>query len=405
MALSSLRSAARPLKPFLKPAIDWVGERKLPEAARSARSRDLRGVERPDPGPEAAITAALDWLGAAQDGARGGKGGVARDYSHVSGWAAEYPETTGYIVPTILDQAARRGDAALMARGKGMLDWLFSIQFAEGGFQGGTIGQEPCVPVTFNTGQILMGLAAGARKYGDPYLTAMQKAATWLADTQDPDGCWRAYRTPFASQDDKAYETHVAWGLLEAARVEDEPLWSYVALRQVDWALTCQQANGWMAQCCLSDPAKPLTHTLGYALRGIMEAYRWSGQEKYLAAAARLGAGLRLGLGEDGYLCGRFDSEWRDAADWVCLTGTAQVAHCWLMLAQDTGDGAWREAAERALGYLRRRIDTDGPVETRGAVAGSFPIHGDYVSYGYPNWAAKFFIDAQQLALDIGSGK
>ena len=36
-----------------------------------------------------------------------------------------------------------------------MLDWLVSIQMPSGAFQGGTIGESPVVPVTFNTGQIL----------------------------------------------------------------------------------------------------------------------------------------------------------------------------------------------------------------------------------------------------------
>lgn len=398
MAFSHLKAT---VKPFLKPAQAWLDERSLPAAAKAARKRDLLVVERADAGPDATISAALAWLSAAQDRALRGQGGVARDYSHTTGWAAEYPETTGYIVPTVLEQARRRGDEALEQRGKRMLDWLVAIQFPEGGYQGGTIGQTPKVPVTFNTGQILMGLAAGAQTYGEPYLGAMRKAANWLVDTQDSDGCWRKHRTPFATQDDKAYETHVAWGLLEAARTEDEPVWAYAALMQVDWALERQAENGWMAECCLSKPDQPLTHTLGYALRGIMEAYRWTGQQHYLDAAVKLAGGLRRGLGEDGYLCGRFDAEWRDAADWVCMTGTAQVAHCWLMISEDTGAPEWRDAAERALAYLRRRIDTDGPEETRGAVAGSFPIHGDYVPYGYPNWAAKFFIDAQRLALDI----
>ena len=229
----------------------------------------------------------------------------------------------------------------------------------------------------------------------------MRKAADWLANSQDEDGCWRKHRTPFATQDDKVYETHVSWGLLEAARVECNLDWSGAALKQVDWALTHQAENGWMANCCLSKPETPLTHTLGYALRGIIEAWTFSGDAKYLEAAQRLAEPLRRCLGEDGYLCGRFDSEWRDAADWVCLTGTAQIAHCWLMLARASEPEANREAAERALGYLRRRIDVSGPDQTRGAVAGSFPIHGHYVPYGFPNWAAKFYIDAQQLALEL----
>ncbi len=402
MSISDIKAVARPLKPYLQPALTWLEHQQMPAPAKAVRKRDLSGIERPDNGPQATIRASLDWLMMAQAHSATGDDGAARDYSHTTGWAASYPETSGYIVPTMLAQADLLGDDALRMGARKMLDWLVSIQFDDGGFQGGTIGQVPCVPVTFNTGQILMGLAAGFRVFGEEYGPAMRKAADFLATSQDEDGCWRSHRTPFATPDDKAYETHVSWGLLEAARAEANPLWSDAALSQVDWALTCQKSNGWMSECCLSKPDAPLTHTLGYALRGIIEAYEFSKQERYLTAAQKLGGALVGCLGEDGYLCGRLDAAWRDSADWVCMTGTAQIAHCWLMLSTIDDSRGYRDAASRALKYLRHRIDVDGPEETRGAVAGSFPIHGDYVPYGYPNWAAKFYIDAQQLALDLG---
>ena len=91
-----------------------------------------------------------------------------------------------------------------------MLDWFTLIQFPEGGFQGGLVTHEPRIPVTFNTGQILLGLASGAVWFGEEkYLDAMHRAARWLAATQDADGCWRKFPTPFAAPGEKTYETHV----------------------------------------------------------------------------------------------------------------------------------------------------------------------------------------------------
>lgn len=40
----------------------------------------------------------------------------------------------------------------------------------------------------------------------------MRRAADWLVETQDADGCWRRHPTPFAEPGEKVYETHVAWG-------------------------------------------------------------------------------------------------------------------------------------------------------------------------------------------------
>jgi hypothetical protein len=38
-----------------------------------------------------------------------------------TGWGPSYPETTGYIVPTMLEQSTRRGDAVLRERARRML--------------------------------------------------------------------------------------------------------------------------------------------------------------------------------------------------------------------------------------------------------------------------------------------
>jgi hypothetical protein len=296
----------------------------------------------------------------------------------------------------MLAYARLRGDEAVRRRAQRMLDWLVSIQFPDGSFQGGTIGATPLVPVTFNTGQILLGLASGAQEFGQ-YREAMRRAANWLVRTQDPDGCWRQYPSPFAAPGEKTYDAHAAWGLLEAARVEPDTPYADAALANVRWALRWQRENGWFEKCCLTDPSRPLTHTLGYALRGLIEAYRFSRDESFLHAARKTADGLLTALRPDGFLPGRLRPNWQGAVDWVCLTGSAQIACCWLLLYMCTGDARYRAAAYAANRYVRRTIQADGPPETRGAVKGSFPISGQYCGYQYINWAAKFCIDANML--------
>src|SRR5579883_1558797 len=241
----------------------------MPPFARKIVSRDADGQLGPDSTPESCIRLGLEWLLHAQSHSASRDGGVARHFSLISGWAPSYPETTGYIIPTLIREAGCIGDDRLLDSAQRMLEWLLSIQFPEGGFQGGVVGEEPRVPVTFNTGQILLGLAAGAAHFGEPrYLQAMTRAADWLVTTQDEDGCWRQFPTPFAEFGEKAYETHVAWALFEADRVSPGRGYGEAGLRQVRWALKSQRDNGWFENCCLSDPGRPLTHTIGYVLRG-----------------------------------------------------------------------------------------------------------------------------------------
>ena len=381
-------------------AKDWLEWTKLPGQAKAVLRQDSLGLPAIDPGPKRVIEEGIAWLGRAQDRSLSQDGGVSRHYSLIDGWATSYPETTGYIVPTMIAYGEVSGQREPIERARRMLDWLVSIQFPEGGFQGGMIHQTPRVPVTFNTGQILTGLVAGTlldAQYREP----MRRAADWLVNTQDPDGCWRRHSTPFAAAGEKTYETHVSLALFRAASVEPSRGYLEAARRQVDWALSHQTANGWFAKCCLNDPKRPLTHTLGYALRGIVEAYLSTKEDRYLQSARLLADGLLSALQRNGKLPGRLDSNWKAAADFVCLTGASQIAESWLLLYKATGRAEYRSAALATNAFVRRTIAIDGPPEIRGGVKGSFPVDGTYGRWQYLNWACKFTIDAnrEEMAL------
>jgi hypothetical protein len=383
----------------------YIDERRLPIAAKHQLELDRTGLPEYDAGPEAVAAAGIEWLKRSQDMSVYQDGGSARDYSLIKGWASSYPETSGYIVPTLIDYAERTNDQALAERAQRMLDWLASIQLSDGGFQGGKVDAMPRVPVTFNTGQILLGLAAGVRRFGDIYRRPMTLAAAWLRDSLDLDGCWRRHATPFASPGEKAYETHVSWGLFEAARLEPLHGFGEAGLRQVRWALTKQADNGWFASNSLSLhpslPEQPHTHTIGYVLRGVIEAYRFSGEADILAAAKCTADALLTVVEPDGRLAGRFDKHWQPTVDWACLTGIVQIAACWFLLFALTGKSDYLEAARRANRYVRRTVHLSGDPGVIGGVRGSFPVDGAYGPFEYLNWAAKFCIDSQLMEMSF----
>jgi hypothetical protein len=166
---------------------------------------DAFGPRGADAGSDAVIAAAIHWLCQAQDRSASADGGVARDFSLTSGWSTSYPETTGYIVPTLLACAEALKASDLRRRAETMLDWL--------------------------------------------------------AQTQEPDGCWRDFATPFAVPGKKAYEPHVAWGLFEAERLAAGRGYAEAAMANVRWSLGWQHPNGWFRKCCLTGATRSLTHT------------------------------------------------------------------------------------------------------------------------------------------------
>ena len=108
---------------------------KLPAAAKKEYRKDKKGLPSHDPGIKVIVKEGIDWLGRAQDNSLLGDGGVARYYSLLSGWSSSYPETTGYIIPTLVEYSKKTGNTAIFQRAKRMLDWLLSsLAERESGF-------------------------------------------------------------------------------------------------------------------------------------------------------------------------------------------------------------------------------------------------------------------------------
>src|SRR5256885_2128796 len=117
----------------------------MPAAALAEHRRDRGGAPNDDPGSERVLDELIEWLCRAQDSSSSKDGGVAHHYSLIDGWASSYPETTGYIIPTLLAYGRWAGRKDLFDRTRRMLDWLVRIQLPSGGFPGGQNGFPPGV--------------------------------------------------------------------------------------------------------------------------------------------------------------------------------------------------------------------------------------------------------------------
>src|SRR5690625_1555757 len=234
------------------------------------------------------LEAAAGWLARAQDVT--GCGGVSAYYDAARRrWAGAYPETTGYIIPTFLRYADLSGNHAYRERALRMAAWESDIQLADGGVRAGTLDAGQVAPTIFNTGQVLFGWLAAWRETRDAgFHDSLVRAADWLVDVQDADGAWRRFASPFAKYVVNAYNTRVAFALAEAGLALDEPRYVDAAMRNVQWALTRMRANGWLADNDLQDNDRPLTHTIAYAARGMLEAGLLMRNDTFVEAATRM---------------------------------------------------------------------------------------------------------------------
>ncbi len=99
-----------------------------------------------DPDHRPHLVEALRWLEDAQDATP--DQGFARSYSIAwdpyfrrRGWQPSYPETTGYIIPTLFEAAHHLGRPDLADRAIRAAFWEIEVQLPSGAVQGGFIGQ------------------------------------------------------------------------------------------------------------------------------------------------------------------------------------------------------------------------------------------------------------------------
>lgn len=364
----------------------------------------VRRRRRPMPEDASArMEAAVAWLLRAQRATP--DGGVSLGYfpcdaSIEKGWRPSYPETTGYIIASLVDFGTTFARTEVLDRAFEMARWEADIQMPSGAVQGGTVcATEHQVPAVFNTGMVLHGLTAMMSVRTDERVErAARAAADFLVEDQDDAGHFQSHGKFVAAAAIKTYNCLCAWGLYRFGAQQDHSGYRDAAVKAVEASLSEQRPSGWFANNCLTRPNAPLTHTIGYTLQGILEVGALAGRDDFLAAVKRGLDPMLLQVGPDGYLAGRFYEDWKPAAYSVCVTGSAQLGIVAYRLYELFGEQRYREFADSIIGFvqLTQRLDVEDD-GIHGAVPGSFPISGSYMPYGYPNWATKYFLDGLLL--------
>jgi len=368
------------------------------------QARFLTGTARPVRGEtRERADAAARWLLRAQDAT--GDGGVSLGYfpcdtRERGGWRRSYPETTGYIIASLLEFAKRRGREDVRERCFRMAKWETEVQMPSGAVQGGEVcPAERQTPAVFNTGMVLQGYTAALRHgAGETILSAAKRAADFLVGDQGSDGHFRTHGAFVTPGRLKTYNCLCGWALVRFAEDTGDEKYQEAGMRAAEAAVQQQNGNGWFADNCLNRPEAPLLHTIGYTLQGILEVGILTRREDLVNAVRRGINPILERMGKNGFLHARYYEDWEPASFSSCLTGNAQIAVVCYRLSETTGEVRYAHAANLIVDHLKALQVLDSRDEAlNGALAGSFPIFGDYMTAGYPNWATKYFLDSLML--------
>jgi hypothetical protein len=329
-------------------------------------------------------------------------GGSRAYFSPLKGWSKSYPETTGYIIPTLLTYHEKEKFLTAKNTAIDLGKWLCSIQNEEGSWNGGyhpASGQNPSI---FNTAQILFGMVALFKESNkESWMISAHKAATWLANQSGPDGLWEeGHYNNF----NPTYYTRVAWPMLLVAETLDDDYIKKNAIKTLDTLLKRQNDNGSFQGWGFSEEKPAFTHTIVYTIRGFIESSilldDWQRYGKPVETT--MNKIYKLAELNNGRLAGAYDLEWNPKNYYTCLSGNAQMALCLMRWHQQYPDLRLLNAASKLIDTVAKAQVTSLSFKSmKGAIAGSKPIWGRYMFMRYPNWAAKFYADSLILFTEL----
>lgn len=326
--------------------------------------QDMGGVARQlEQDHRSHLRATLEWVCRAQDACRSAShmGCVAGSWSFGSGWGPASEDTSGGLIETCVPLAGYLAWPELEHRARAMLDVLL-VQ-----------------PDSLSTGRI-HGLIAGHVQLGHADSLAhavhsghLLKDAPMLSLVQ-----------------------HAAAGRALAAlgNLAQDAMLLRAARDHLEATLARQTPCGWFG----NGPAPLATSDLASILRSLIESARLLDDARALQAARHAAQALRVQLRSDGWLAGAFDDGWMPAANHVCVAGLAQLAVCWLRMAQLDPSAPWRDAAWRALAWIKRSQRMEGEdTVLRAALPCSVPIWSGNHAFRFDVLGAKHFADALMM--------
>ena len=349
---------------------------------------------------------AIEWLYKSFE-VTGGKG-FSIGFDLRRGWRAPYSETTGYIIPTLYRYASLYNKSKAHAIATDAAYWLLSIQKKDGSiieFVGSPKNPVIRPPVIFNTGQDLFGLISAFNATGnEKFIEGAKKAAYWIISLQDKEGLWKDH-TSFGSEDIAAYYSHVTWPLYLIGKLLGDSKIKDHATSSLNRIISLINDNLSVTGWGFNNKGLAYTHTIAYTIEGMIEQGLLDGgiASKSFEKAKLISLKTLELVKLNKHLAGSYDLDWKGDYSYVCMPGNCQMALIYIRLFDIHGDLEFLDGAKQILRPVMRHQTGSGiliPSSIQGGIPASWPpILGKYMSWLFPNWAAKYFADSMMALI------
>jgi len=368
---------------------------------------DYLGKTGQTPSLDESLTKTFSWIKASFEAT--GDGGSAAYYHLGHGWKSSYPETTGYLIPTLYEYSRYSIDSYWAELAHKAAEWLIKIQYKEGGWQGLQIGV-PCEPRIFNTGMILDGMiSAFLHQKDEKYLEAAIKGVDWIISKIGNNGLFISNNPVKGGWSADILVLSYAATVIQYLPADKQSKYLESIHNSMNSHLKFQAPNGWISASNFEDsfPDTAVLHVLGYAFDGLLVLFEVTGEQKYMDSAMAIAGELLSLYKTTGQIPSYIKSDWSTYYDMgrgkasLCLTGLSQVAICFHKIARIKNKPEYVEAANKIIAQVAGIGNWKSSCNGLSyGITGSYPISGHYQKYKTLNWAAKFHAESILLAMN-----
>jgi len=311
-------------------------------------------------------------------------------YQHFLGyWSQPYPETTGYLIPSLLKAFQITGIKDYSELAIKQLDYFKTIACEDGSFLSKPSTGEIYF---FDNAQILLGLTAlyqHNKACVDP--DVLYRLYNWLIEQIDATGT--QVSNNYRNQQTPSYYSRACWPILQFEK-SFTLKHNHKTLKLLDTLWQKRKNNAYIIDAGFDNNEFVLTHLLTYCYRGFYESFQLLGDDARVEELIGLLKRFKKHTTHEdrSILYGAYNSSWQSDNSFVCSTGNAQLALLILIINKSKHSDdllLWCEDLLRPLLDEKKKIIH----RHTGALPSSIPVWGKYQRFRYTNWTQKFYCD------------
>ncbi len=318
------------------------------------------------------------------------KGNGSSAYFHVlKSWGPAYPETSGYIIPTLLKYSSTFEDSYAYVLAEKLVHWLLSMQLKNGSIPGSTESKDQAF--VFDNSQIILGLCSFYDKHPDKIdPDKIKSICSWLVNQIDYSGMF--YKNTYVRDYSPTYLLRSVWALAFANEILSLDIDQYIEQSLEFYLSRLTKENSFLKMAIRPEDKYALTHNIAYTLRSLYELSLILKRADLLDLCRSSCNVLKEDFVKNSRLAGSYNENWDGDSSFVCNTGNAQLSILFKKLSAN--DDGYSEVSSKLLSGLMRHQHSIGPKSIKGSIFSSQPIWGKYQRFKVTNWTMKFYLDA-----------